>query len=430
MLCVYRSPSLTHESSESMIKYLDNYCASQSIINKNMMIITGDFNLPDVDWDNGIVNCPANTKNKNFVMQQNFLDFFRLRGLYWTLENSMHSRCRLVKDKLQISNLDQILISDTNFLRQISLTHPLGKSDHVGIRCELNLKTNTKMLTLNKKCWGKVTTSTLLNYGKCVNWKPDHNIYNTDILFSNLCTKMEEIVNKVPISTCKVTKAGDIICREPFSTASLRKSHTKVNKMWHVYNACPTVTNYNIAREASRAHEEKTRNCVVNYEMKITREMKSNPKIFYSYLASKKQVKNTLSGLKNSKGDLMTSPVEVANELGNFFQSTFTSEPPGHIPDLQSIATENIQELNITTEHVTEVLRTVNPCKTMGPDNIHPKLLKALSENVDFINSVTSLFRSCYEMGRMPEIWKLANVVALHKKGDKLKSANYRPKQY
>ena len=42
----------------------------------NEIIMMGDFNLPDVSWDLGIVKCPNNTVNNKYVIQQTFLDFF------------------------------------------------------------------------------------------------------------------------------------------------------------------------------------------------------------------------------------------------------------------------------------------------------------------------------------------------------------------
>ena len=229
------------------------------------------------------------------------------------------------------------------------------------------------------------------------------------------------------MATNKVTKNGNIVCREPFSTASLRKSRTKVNKLWYKYNKNPSITNYNIAREASIVHDEKSKQCVLQYERKITSKLKSNPKIFYSYLASKRKVKNTISGLKTHNGTLLTSPEDISNELGEFFHSTFTSEPDGPVPELKTVTTNMMNDIHITEDQVRDILCQVNESKSPGPDGVHPKLLKSLCDNNAFIESVTKLFRACYETGKMPEIWKLADVVALHKKGDKLKSNNYRP---
>ncbi len=65
--------------------------------------------------------------------------------------------------------------------------------------------------------------------------------------------------------------------------------------------------------------------------------------------------------------------------------------------------------------------------KSIGPDGVHPKLLRFLSQSDDFISLVTALFQKIYDSGELPQIWKTANVTPLHKKGDKGDASNYRP---
>uniref|UniRef100_A0A8C5N1B7 Reverse transcriptase domain-containing protein n=1 Tax=Leptobrachium leishanense TaxID=445787 RepID=A0A8C5N1B7_9ANUR len=61
----------------------------------------------------------------------------------------------------------------------------------------------------------------------------------------------------------------------------------------------------------------------------------------------------------------------------------------------------------------------------MGPDGIHPKLLKELSDVI--AKPLTDLFNQSLLTGVVPEDWKLANVVPIHKKGSREESGNYRP---
>lgn len=425
LICIYRSPSLSHDVNCNMIDYLNKYIASQPT--DNIIILAGDFNLPDVDWDEGVVICPLNTTNKTLTTQQKFLDLFRLNGLHWMLDNTMYSRCRSVKDKLQTSHLDQILTTEPNIFKSTCLTPALGKSDHFGILNVFNFKTNTEMLNLNKRCWGKMKLSELASHGNYTDWNIVKDITGAEEILGRLNDELQKITKIVPKVKTKVTRNGNIIHREPFSTASLKKSRTKLNKLWHTYYTNPSLTNYNIAKETNQDYDKKLKKCLIEYEKKITAQLKTNPKVFYSYLASKRKVKNVISGLKNHNDELLTTAEDIANELGNFFHSTFTTEPDGLIPIINTSTTDMIEDLYITASQVKEVLNQVNHNKSPGPDEIHPKLLKALSNNDGFINAVTELFRSCYNTGKMPQIWKLANIVALHKKGDKMKSSNYRP---
>ena len=63
----------------------------------------GDFNLPDVSWDLGIVKCPNNTVNNKYVIQQTFLDFFVKHNLSWIVKDSVKTRIRQVLNTIQAS---------------------------------------------------------------------------------------------------------------------------------------------------------------------------------------------------------------------------------------------------------------------------------------------------------------------------------------
>lgn len=61
----------------------------------------------------------------------------------------------------------------------------------------------------------------------------------------------------------------------------------------------------------------------------------------------------------------------------------------------------------------------------MGVDNIHPAILKNLSEV--FAKPLTEIFQTSIESGKLPCDWKDACVTPLFKKGSKTEPGNYRP---
>ena len=156
--------------------------------------------------------------------------------------------------------------------------------------------------------------------------------------------------------------------------------------------------------------------------------MKTNPKVFYKYMHSKRKIKEAVSSLKDENNKLTESAKDTANLLASFFSSTFVQEPYGPLQKEFYKNCENlISDLDISASEVKKLLEKVNTTKSPGPDNINPKLLLSLAENEHFVNSVTTLFVKCFESGCIPLQWKTANVVALHKKGSKALASNYRP---
>ena len=71
------------------------------------------------------------------------------------------------------------------------------------------------------------------------------------------------------------------------------------------------------------------------------------------------------------------------------------------------------------------LLRGINPNKAMGPDNIHPRVLKKCHNELS--EPVTIIIRESFSSGTVPELWKLAKVCPKFKKGDKMLPLNYRP---
>ena len=115
--------------------------------------------------------------------------------------------------------------------------------------------------------------------------------------------------------------------------------------------------------------------------------------------------------------------------MGKFFASTFVQEPN----DLETLSSNidykgnDIPNIEINESQVKELLNCINIYKSGGPDNIHPKLLKTLSCNQNFVEAVSNLFRKCCDGGKIPDVWRTAKVTALHKKGSKCEVQNYRP---
>ena len=72
VICVYRSPSLTVAENSNLLKSLDNLPLNL----ENDLIVVGDINLPQVNWNSGVVKAPENTKNQILKLQQDF-------GLEW-----------------------------------------------------------------------------------------------------------------------------------------------------------------------------------------------------------------------------------------------------------------------------------------------------------------------------------------------------------
>jgi hypothetical protein len=81
--------------------------------------------------------------------------------------------------------------------------------------------------------------------------------------------------------------------------------------------------------------------------------------------------------------------------------------------------------LQLTIEEVARTLLALDTTKATGPDGIPSRLLKETAWQI--APSLTQIFNKSLSCGEIPDEWKLANIVPVHKKGEKSQGENYRP---
>ena len=84
-----------------------------------------------------------------------------------------------------------------------------------------------------------------------------------------------------------------------------------------------------------------------------------------------------------------------------------------------------LETISFSPDAVYQELMHLNVSKACGPDLLPPLILKKAA---DFICSpLSSLFNQSMSNGHLPRDWVIANVIPVHKKGNKRLASNYRP---
>ncbi|KFV15868.1 RNA-directed DNA polymerase from mobile element jockey, partial [Tauraco erythrolophus] len=79
----------------------------------------------------------------------------------------------------------------------------------------------------------------------------------------------------------------------------------------------------------------------------------------------------------------------------------------------------------VDTELVRHQLYQLNVDKSMGPDEIHPRVLTELADVT--AEPLSIIYQSSWESEDVPADWKQASVIPVYKKSVKEDPGNYRP---
>ena len=147
-------------------------------------------------------------------------------------------------------------------------------------------------------------------------------------------------------------------------------------------------------------------------------DVKANPKDFYRYINSQKKDAQGIPPLKKRNGSgIAQSESEKAADV-------FTKSEYSQVPLLDRSA-PFMEDIVVTKEGVTKLLKGLNPSKALGPDELHPRVLKELATELGPI--FVHLFQQSIDSGDIPKEWTLANISPLFKKGDRSLACNYLP---
>ncbi|KAJ7407664.1 hypothetical protein BTVI_62456 [Pitangus sulphuratus] len=144
---------------------------------------------------------------------------------------------------------------------------------------------------------------------------------------------------------------------------------------------------------------------------------------------SKRRAKENLHSSLDAGGNIVTKDEEKAEVLSIFFALVFnnkTSYPQDNWPpELVDRDGEHNRLPVIQEEVVSDLLNHLDTHKSMGPDGIHPRVMRELAEELTKLLSI--IYQQSWLTREVSDDWRLANVTPIHRKGQKEDPGNYRP---
>ncbi len=142
-----------------------------------------------------------------------------------------------------------------------------------------------------------------------------------------------------------------------------------------------------------------------NFETSLVLSFSAQPKKLYSQLKRLKSTKSLPQFLKLDDAHLFDDS-RKANALNSFFNSTFTTSHFRLLPTCEMpTPTTQLHEISFNSLEIYSTLSKLDTTKAMGPDNLHPHLLKLCADKI--YDPITCLFNYIMNTQLIPQEWKI-----------------------
>ena len=285
--CMYRRGESSDENNTNLINNL------RQISNQNYshLLIMGDFNLTEIDWE----NCSSTNKNPDNI---NFQFEECTKDCYLYQHITEHTRQRGSDNP---STLDLIFSNEEDMISDIKIEAPLGRSDHSIIYFNFNSMTETSPPQI-KTVYQKGDYEKLKNILSKHDWenlKQQSNDINKQWdLFKNIFLDAENqcVPRKLTYVNGKLSKKFSIPLDKK-TLKTLAKIKNK-NKLWGRVRKQlaedEEKIRYNRLRNQIRGLTRKSK---IIMEKEIAKNAQSNPKAFWKYSQSKLKTRSGIPDL-------------------------------------------------------------------------------------------------------------------------------------
>ena len=203
----------------------------------------------------------------------------------------------------------------------------MGASDHVSILINLACSPETNYFNLVRPNYHKGNCEEIRSDLSSVKWKQLKTMSVTEG-YDFIVNEVKSVVEKhVPLKGNNKN-----FRKKKWANKDCLKSVKNNYKAWKTYVHTKTAENYRKCCVARNHCTKVTRSAKRNFEKLTVQDIRTNTKVFWSYVREQAKSRTKMSDLKDESGQKVTDSKEKANLLNNFFASVFVNEPSVPLP--------------------------------------------------------------------------------------------------
>ena len=401
----------TKISHEEMIKET-LISLERTIRGADRIFLCGDFNCKEVDWEG------MDPRSEEGSWGARFFELMSENALFQHLKDATR-----VRGSNNPSRLDLVFTRREEELENVTLECPLGKGDHVVVSCDVWLKYGRQSedmeTTFTKLDFKKADVKTMKRLFKEKKWFENGSTLNAEEMLEEVMRTYEEVVS-ITVPKIQPKEKG----KKVWFNERCRRAKNERDKKWRRMRRRRTNGTIEEYHKARNNYTKIRREEEANYEKNIVDKYDSDPKLFYKFINGKTKIKSAIQRLKVD-GKIIEDEKDMAQILNDNFKSVFVkdSESWGEVPNQDGNV--KLKSIEIDSDKVQTRLKSLDANKAMGPDQISGWVLKNCAEELSW--PICKLFEKSLEEGYVPNRWKEAQIVAIHKGGSKEVPLNYRP---